>query len=82
MRLITSVRLIKRFSVYRLPFRYIGKHVNASVNVTAWKASYVATTCTSIFGLPASVRGFLFVPMWEMRMNRILRCFGDKRVRS
>ena len=32
---------------------------------TAWKASYVATTCTSIFELPALVRGFLFVPMWE-----------------
>ena len=30
---------------------------------TAWKASYVGTTCTSIFGLPALVSGVLFVPI-------------------
>ena len=35
--------------------------------------------CTSIFGLPASVSGFLFVRMWVMHMNRMLCCFGDKR---
>ena len=47
---------------------------------TAWKASYVATTCTNIFGLPALVSGFLFVSIWGMRTSHIiLCCFGDKR---
>ena len=41
---------------------------------TAWEASYVATMCTSLFGLPASMSGFLFVPMWGMCMNCILCC--------
>ena len=47
---------------------------------TAWKASYAATMCTSMFGLPALVSGFLFVPIWEVCTTRIiLRRFGDKR---
>ena len=36
-------------------------------------------TCTSIFELPASMSSFLFMPMWGMRTDRILCCFGDKR---
>ena len=41
-----------------------------------------ATTCTSVFGLPALVSGFLFVPIWGMRTSHIiLCCFGDKDVR-
>ena len=61
---------VLRISSYHSVIR--GKYVNASVNVkethrstrqhkkpsTAWKASYVATTCTSIFGLPALVGDF------------------------
>ena len=40
---------------------------------TAWKVSYVSIACTSIFGLPSLVSGFLFVPIWGMRTIR----FGD-----
>ena len=32
-----------------------------------------------IFELPASMSSFLFMPMWEMHMERILCCIGDKR---
>ena len=39
----------------------------------------MATTFTSTFELPASMSGFLFMPMWEIRIDRILCCFGDKR---
>ena len=47
---------------------------------TAWKVSFVAVTCTSIFGLPALVSGFIFVPIGGMRTTRIvLCCFGGKR---
>ena len=36
-----------------------------------------------IFGLPALVSGFLFMPMWGMCMTHIiLCCFGDKRWRG
>ena len=56
---------------------YIWQHKKRS---TAWKASYMATMCTSIFGLPTLVNGFLFVPICGMRTSHIiLFCFGDKR---
>ena len=39
----------------------------------------MATKYTSIFELHASMSSFLFMPMWGMRTNHILCCFGDKR---
>ena len=41
-------------------------HGDTKSRVTAWKLSYVATTCTStgIFGLSALVSDLLFVSMW------------------
>ena len=57
--------------------RNIWQHEKPS---TASKASYVATICTSILGLPALVSGFLFISMRGMHMSCIILCyFGDKR---
>ena len=92
MRLITRMHLITRFSVYpriiplyaenastRASKRYPSTWRHKKPN-TAWKASYVATTCTSIFELPALLSSFLFVPIWGMCTTRIILCyFGDKR---
>ena len=49
-------------------------HGDTKSRVTAWKLSYVATTCTStsIFELPALVSGLLFVSMWGTRTIRML----------
>ena len=54
-------------------------HSDTKSRVTAWKLSYVTTTCTStgIFGLPALVSGLLFVFRCGERV-RFVYCFGHK----
>ena len=56
---------------------HILAHGDTKSRVTGWKSSYLTTTCTStgIFGNPALVTGFLFVPIWGMCTIRMLfRC--------
>ena len=87
MHLHVHVHVITRFSIYhRVPFRYTRQTRQRQediVTVTQEAEHRIVRGHHmheyNIFGLPALLSGFIFVPIGPMCTIRIiLRCFGDK----